>query len=87
MQVETEILNTVIGCEDYHQPACEYGSRAWKAKGKDIDIIYWDVGNGWCEIIAVIPHGRKNEREIVKFYKALRKEISRCYDIKGFRRA
>lgn len=84
IEIESEILSGVIGCKSYHKHAPEYGSRAWKAEGKHIDVIYWDVGNGWCVIMDVIPKNGKNEC-VAEFYKKLQKVIRQCYDGSGFR--
>lgn len=54
-EVLDKTLNKILETEDYHQHAPEWGERAWRVKGKFADVIYWDVGNGWCEIIKVIP--------------------------------
>jgi len=50
-----DTLNRIIENSDYHQHAPEFGIRAWKAKSKMADIIFWDEGNGWCNIIKIIP--------------------------------
>ncbi len=85
VEVESEILSAVIGCNGLHKHVPEYGWRAWKASGKSVDVVYWDTGNGWCEIMNVIPRKGKNESAVVKFYRKLNKMISRCYDENGYR--
>ncbi len=39
-------------------------------KGENIDVVYWDVGNGWSSIVTVIPHGG-NESRLVEFWRRL----------------
>lgn len=85
IEVESEILSSVIGCDSYHKYSPEYGSRAWKAQGKYVDVIYWDEGNGWCIILDVIPK-KKKQTDVVKFYKKLKIAIAKNYDEDGFRR-
>ena len=85
LEVESEILSTAIDCKGFHKYTPKYGQRAWKAKGKSIDIVYWDTGNGWCAIIDVIPHKGKSQSEVIRFYRKLKIIISRCYDENGYR--
>ncbi len=85
IEVESDILSEVIECKSYHQPVPEYGERAWVAKGKSVDVVYWDTGNTWCTILDVIPKTRKGQREVLKFYKRLQSVITKCYDNNGYR--
>lgn len=55
-QVLDGTLNRIAEAHGYHERAPEYGERAWRVRGRFADIVYWDVGNGWCDIIDVIPH-------------------------------
>jgi hypothetical protein len=81
MQVEDDILSEVISCTDYHKNAPEFGERAWIAEGKEVDVVYWDEGNGWCTIMLLIPKRNKQCYEDgVKFYRKLNKAISKHYD-------
>jgi len=48
-------VNKLIRCKTYHQRVPEFGERAWIAKGKKLEIIYWDMGNGWCLPMQVLP--------------------------------
>lgn len=48
-------IDKLIYCKTYHQRFPEFGERAWIAKGKKIEVIYWDEGNGWCSIMQVLP--------------------------------
>jgi hypothetical protein len=50
--------------------ANEYGERAFRVKGQNVDVIYWDVGNTWSGIISVISHNG-DERQIVAFWHRL----------------
>lgn len=81
MEVEDDILSEVIECKEYHKRTPEFGERAWTAEGKEFVVVYWDVGNGWCDIMAIIPKKDKDLRSgIGKFYKKLRKAIMEHYD-------
>ena len=62
-----------------------YGERAWRASGINVDIVYWDRGNGWCDILAVIPNEGEMEEEIMKFYRKLNSTIDKNYDEDGYR--
>lgn len=42
--------------EKYYKPAKVFGERAWLRRGKQIDVILWDEGNGWFTILAILPH-------------------------------
>lgn len=85
MEVESDILEEVIGCKEYHERVPEFGERAYKSKGKDVDIIYRDTGNTWCDILAVISKKGIWQKEISKFYKKLDRKIAKSYDEDGYR--
>ena len=80
MEVESDILSVVIGCKGYHERASEYGERAWMANGKKVGVVYWDIGNGWCDIMDVIPKNGGKQNKVVKFYMALNRTIAKSYD-------
>ena len=86
LDIEDDILSEVIGCEGYHKRAPEFGERAYIAEGKEVDVVYWSEGNGWCLIMQVIS---KNCGECLKkainFYKKLEEAIEEHYDEDGFR--
>jgi len=84
IEVESEILDEAIDCNDYHKYAPKYGHRAWIAIGEEINVVYWDSGNGWCLILDVIPKDKKQET-VIRFYKKLRKLINENYDESGYR--
>ena len=74
IDIESEILNKVIECKTFHRHAPEFGERAWVAEGKEIDVVYWDEGNGWCRIMQIIPKNCKECKMVgIKFYIRLRK--------------
>lgn len=83
-EIESEILSSAIDCNTFHEYAPEYGWRAWKAKGKFVEVVYWDLGNVWCSIIDVIPVSGKKVH-VINFYKKLQKIINKSYDESGFR--
>ena len=47
--------------ERYKDGKSKYGERAWLIKGKKKDIITFDAGNGWCQIIKEIPRKVKKK--------------------------
>jgi hypothetical protein len=85
MEVESDILSMVIRCKGYHERASEYGERAWRANGINMDVVYWDGGNGWCDIMAVIPKKGQMETEIARFYRRLNSTIDKHYDEDSYR--
>jgi hypothetical protein len=42
--------------ERYYKRATIFGERAWLRRGKQIDVVLWDEGNGWYTILAILPH-------------------------------
>jgi hypothetical protein len=85
MEVESDILSVAVGYKGYHERVSSYGERAWRANGINVDVVYWDGGNGWCDIMAVIPKKGEIEKEIIKFYKKLNRAIDSNYDEDGYR--
>lgn len=80
-EIESDILSEVIDGERYHKKVPQFGERAWVAEGKEFDVVYWDTGNGWCDILVVIPKECLSCKEkLVKFYERLQKSIARHYD-------
>lgn len=41
----------------FHDAAPEYGERCWRIPGVRFDVVFWDTGNGWAVIRAVLIHG------------------------------
>lgn len=61
MELTDDRLNEIIGCRTYHQRVLQYGERAWTASGPHLGVVYWDMGNGWCQILGVVSKsGRIN---------------------------
>jgi len=81
VEIEDDILSEVLGCKSHHKRVSGFGERAWIAEGKEIDAIYWDTGNGWCDILLVIPKNCKEcKGKLIKFYNGLQKAIEKHYD-------
>jgi hypothetical protein len=56
--VKEVLYSTLVEIAEVQYPrvrAPEYGERAWRIRGKYADIVYWDLGNTWCDIINVFP--------------------------------
>lgn len=86
LEVEDDILSEVVGCEGYHKKAPQYGERAWIAEGKKVNVVYWDTGNGWCDILLAIPKEcRKCGKKLEKLYEGLQKAIAKHYDENMYR--
>ena len=85
MEVESDILSEVIKCRGFHNRAPKYGERAWKAEWQNVDVIYWDTGNSWCDIMDVIPKKEMGQEETIRFYKRLNNAIAKHYDENGYR--
>lgn len=56
--------------EGWHERAQEYDERAWRVKGENSDVVYWDIGNGWSSIITTLPHSG-NETVVAEFWNRL----------------
>jgi len=81
LEIEDDILSEVIGSKEYHKRAPRFGERAWKAEGKEVDVIYWDTGNGWCDILLVTTKECKECRtKLERFYKRSQQAIVKNYD-------
>jgi len=48
-------------------------------KGETVNVIYWDAGNTWCDIMDVVPKKRRGQKEVVEFYRKLRKAVRKYY--------
>ena len=70
MNFQADAIHVAAQAEGGHERAAEYGERAWRVKGNNTDIIYWDVGNGWSCIVTVIPHAG-GENHLVEFWQRL----------------
>lgn len=73
MELTDDRLNEIIKCVTYHQRVPQYGNRAWMAEGLHLDVVYWDVGNGWCQILHVIPE-RGFEGDVERFFRKVRED-------------
>ncbi len=74
-EVESGVISKIIKCKGYHKHVPEYGERAWIAEGETVNVIYWDTGNTWCDIMDVVPKKGKGQKEVVEFYRKLRKAV------------
>jgi len=68
MEITTEILNELIKCCKYHEAYPDWGERAYIARGENADVIYWDIGNSWCDILHVIPKVENPEQWLMEFF-------------------
>ena len=70
MNFQADAVHVAAQAVGWHERAAEYGERAWRVKGNNADVIYWDVGNGWSSILTVISHtGGDNQQ--VEFWQRL----------------
>ena len=70
MDFQADAIHVAAQAEGRRERATEYGDRAWRVKGNNADIIYWDVGNGWSSVITVIPHA-DGDNHLVEFWQHL----------------
>ena len=70
MDFQTDAVHVAAQAESWHERAAEFGERAWRVKGKNTDVIYWDTGNGWSSIVTVIPHTGGDD-QIMEFWQRL----------------
>ena len=70
MDFQEDAISAAMQSEIWHERALEYGERAWRVKSESMDVVYWDVGNGWSSIITMLPH-TGNENAVVKFWNHL----------------
>ena len=70
MNFQANAVHIAAQAEGCHERAAEYGERAWRIKGNNADVIYWDVGIGWSSIITVISH-TGGENQLVEFWQRL----------------
>jgi hypothetical protein len=68
MEITVEALNKLIRCNEYHERIPDWGERAWIARGEDADVIYWDTGNSWCDILHVIPKVKDADQWLKWFF-------------------
>lgn len=52
------------------KPAPDYGPRCYKVHGKFVDVVLFDEGNSWSQLITVLPHDGQ-ERHAVAFWNQL----------------
>jgi len=73
--VQSTKIDSIIGCKKYHSRRLEYGKRAWLAQGENIDVIYWDEGNGWCSVLQVLPkngiYGKEFQKKSLNLFKKI----------------
>ena len=62
MEFQDGTIGRLTGDQWYQERAGEYGERAWRIKGEQVDVVFWDVGNGWSSIISIIPHDGQESR-------------------------
>ncbi len=59
MEVTEQRLDQLI-----HIQSCKFipemGERAVFVRGSDANVIYWDKGNSWCDILHVVPTNKPN---------------------------
>lgn len=71
MEITEAALNKLIRCHGFHEQFLDWGERVWIARGEDADVIYWDVGNSWCDVLYVIPKVKAPEQWLKWFFQKL----------------
>ncbi len=59
MQVTEQKLDQLINMRSCKRIP-KWGERAFIARGSEADVIYWDAGNSWCDILHVVPKNKPN---------------------------
>lgn len=61
--LEDKDLIRIVGglTQEYYSRATRYGERAWRVHGKKFDLIVWDEGNSWYQIMKVLEHRKKRK--------------------------
>lgn len=68
MEILAEKLSELIECVGYHDSAPKWGERAWIARGEYANVVYWDTGNSWCDIMHVFVK-KGGKAWLKKFFK------------------
>ncbi len=55
MEITIERLDEIIKNSASHKRALDWGERAFIANVALADVIYWDTGNSWCDVLHVVP--------------------------------
>ena len=53
VEVEVNTLSEIIGNKTPHRRIPYLGERVWIAEEEECDVIYWDAGNGMCQILQI----------------------------------
>jgi len=69
IEVDVMALSKIIGGESPHERIPDLGERVWMAKGKECDVVYWDDGNGMCQILQILPKKEKYKNLIMSYLK------------------
>lgn len=76
-EVQSSVLSAAIGCKSFYKHVPQFGERAYIAEGKEVDVVMWDKGNNWCDILLVIPKGCKEcEGKLQKYYRRLEEALA-----------
>jgi len=76
VEVEVNTLSEIIGNKTPHRRIPYLGKRVWMAKGEECDVIYWDAGNGMCQILQILPKVDDKGKAIIMKYLKLILEVA-----------
>jgi hypothetical protein len=69
-------IDRLIKCKTGHERFSDFGERAYLARGENLNVIYWDAGNGWCLVLQVLPRNSVLDKEFrsqsIEFFQGLR---------------
>ena len=72
VEVEVDTLSEIIGNKTPHRRIPYLGERVWMAEGEECNVIYWDAGNGMCQILQILPKvDNKCKAIIMKYLKLI----------------
>ena len=68
VEVEVNTLSEIIGNKTSHRRIPYLGERVWMSEGEECDVIYWDAGNGMCQILQILPKVDDKCKDIIMKY-------------------
>ena len=54
--ISADVVSKIIDANPQSELSVNLEKRTWLMKGKDVDVVYIDCGNGWCKMLYLVPH-------------------------------
>jgi len=77
VEIDVVTLSEIIDNKTSHKRLQELGKRVWLAEGKECDVIYWDMGNGMCQILQILLKKEKDKDLIMLYLKQIIKSAEK----------